>query len=41
MAEIMVNGEQRALDGVPLHTNALDFLRDLRADRRQGGLRRG
>src|SRR5688572_3595101 len=27
MAGIVVNGEQRALDGVPLHTNALDFLR--------------
>ncbi|MDH2413067.1 FAD binding domain-containing protein [Nocardioides sp. CER19] len=27
MAEIVVNGEPRALDGVPLHTNALDFLR--------------
>ena len=29
MAEIMVNGESRVLDGLPLHTNALDFLRDL------------
>ena len=29
------------LEGVPLHTNALDFLRGVRADRRQGGLRRG
>ena len=27
MAGILVNGEQRALDDVPLHTNALDFLR--------------
>ena len=27
MAGIVVNGEQRPLDGVPLHTNALDFLR--------------
>ncbi len=27
MAGIVVNGEQRGLDGVPLHTNALDFLR--------------
>ena len=27
MAGITVNGEQRDLDGVPLHTNALDFLR--------------
>jgi xanthine dehydrogenase small subunit len=27
MAEIVVNGEPRALDGVPLHTSALDFLR--------------
>ena len=26
MAGIVVNGEQRPLDGVPLHTNALDFL---------------
>ena len=29
MAEILVNGESRVLDGLPLHTNALDFLRDL------------
>src|SRR3954464_201051 len=28
MAGIVVNGEPRGLDGVPLHTNALDFLRD-------------
>jgi xanthine dehydrogenase small subunit len=28
MAGIVVNGELRDLDGVPLHTNALDFLRD-------------
>ena len=41
MAGIVVNGEQRPLDGVPLHTNALDFLAGVRADRRQGGLRRG
>ena len=27
MAGIVVNGEQRPLEGVPLHTNALDFLR--------------
>ena len=27
MAEILVNGEHCDLDGVPLHTNALDFLR--------------
>src|SRR4051812_3629879 len=27
MAGIVVNGEPRTLDGVPLHTNALDFLR--------------
>ncbi|HET6939095.1 MAG TPA: FAD binding domain-containing protein, partial [Nocardioides sp.] len=27
MAGIVVNGELRDLDGVPLHTNALDFLR--------------
>src|SRR4051794_31125388 len=27
MAGIVVNGEHRDLDGVPLHTNALDFLR--------------
>ena len=27
MAGILVNGEPRDLDGVPLHTNALDFLR--------------
>ncbi len=27
MAGIVVNGEPRDLDGVPLHTNALDFLR--------------
>ena len=27
MAGIVVNGEPRQLDGVPLHTNALDFLR--------------
>ncbi len=27
MAGIVVNGEARALEGVPLHTNALDFLR--------------
>jgi xanthine dehydrogenase small subunit len=27
MAGILVNGEHRDLDGVPLHTNALDFLR--------------
>ena len=27
MAGIVVNGEARPLDGVPLHTNALDFLR--------------
>ena len=27
MAGIVVNGEPRPLDGVPLHTNALDFLR--------------
>jgi xanthine dehydrogenase small subunit len=27
MAGIVVNGEERALEGVPLHTNALDFLR--------------
>jgi xanthine dehydrogenase small subunit len=27
MAGIVVNGELRALEGVPLHTNALDFLR--------------
>ena len=28
-ARIIVNGAPRALDGVPLHTNALDLLRDL------------
>src|SRR5215216_3073445 len=28
MAGIVVNGEPRDLQGVPLHTNALDFLRD-------------
>ncbi|QIG43576.1 xanthine dehydrogenase small subunit [Nocardioides anomalus] len=27
MAEVTVNGEPRALDGVPLHTNLLDFVR--------------
>src|SRR3954469_2108841 len=27
MTGIVVNGEARPLDGVPLHTNALDFLR--------------
>jgi xanthine dehydrogenase small subunit len=27
MAGIVVNGEHRDLDGVPLHTNALDFIR--------------
>ena len=27
MARVVVNGEPRALEGVPLHTNALDFLR--------------
>ena len=27
MAGIVVNGEQRPLEGLPLHTNALDFLR--------------
>src|SRR4249919_655652 len=27
MAGIVVNGEQRPLEGVPVHTNALDFLR--------------
>src|SRR5688500_14171275 len=27
MAGILVNGRSRDLDGVPLHTNALDFLR--------------
>ena len=27
MAGIVVNGEHRDLDGVPLHTNLLDFLR--------------
>jgi len=27
VAEIVVNGEPRALDGLPLHTNVLDFLR--------------
>src|SRR5689334_17160525 len=27
MAEIVVNGESRALDGVPAYTSALDFLR--------------
>ncbi|HET9996556.1 MAG TPA: 2Fe-2S iron-sulfur cluster-binding protein, partial [Nocardioides sp.] len=27
MAGIVVNGEARPLEGVPLHTNALDFLR--------------
>ena len=27
MAGIVVNGEPRDLHGVPLHTNALDFLR--------------
>src|SRR3954453_23622128 len=27
MAGVVVNGEPRALEGVPLHTNALDFLR--------------
>ena len=27
MAGIVVNGQPRDLDGVPLHTNALDFLR--------------
>jgi xanthine dehydrogenase small subunit len=27
MAGVVVNGEQRPLEGVPLHTNALDFLR--------------
>ncbi len=27
MAGIVVNGEERALDGVPLHTNLLDFVR--------------
>jgi xanthine dehydrogenase small subunit len=27
MAGILVNGERRPLEGVPLHTNALDFLR--------------
>ena len=36
-----VNGEPRPLDGAPAHTNALDFLRGLRAHRRQGGLRGG
>ena len=41
MAGIVVNGEQRPLEGVPLHTNALDFSAGLRADGRQGGLRRG
>ncbi len=28
MAGVVVNGEPRGLGGVPLHTNALDFLRD-------------
>ncbi len=41
MAGIVVNGEARPLDGVPLHTNALDFLRAVRADRGQGGVRGG
>src|SRR3954447_3995667 len=27
MAGVVVNGEPRALEGVPLHTNALDYLR--------------
>ena len=27
MAAIVVNGEPRDLDGVPLHTNLLDFVR--------------
>jgi xanthine dehydrogenase small subunit len=27
MAGIVVNGEERSLDGVPLHTNLLDFVR--------------
>ena len=41
MAGIVVNGEPRPLEGVPLHTNALDFLRGCGLTGRQGGLRRG
>ena len=39
--QVTVNGRSRPLAGVPAHTNALDFLRGLGPDRRQGGLRRG
>ena len=38
---VMVNGQPRELGEVGGHVTLLDWLRGQRADRRQGGLRRG
>ena len=41
VGKVTVNGQGTSITDVPLHTTALDFLRELRSHRVQGGLRRG